>query len=53
MEYAQHLFRIAAELRELAETADDDVVYDELIVAANVCQEAATAIELHAKAFAA
>ena len=52
MDHAKHLSAVAAELKALAEATDDDVIYDELIIAANVCAEAAAAIELHAKAFA-
>ncbi|HEX7969227.1 MAG TPA: hypothetical protein VF502_13485 [Stellaceae bacterium] len=52
MDYAKHLSDVAAELKALAEATDDDVIYDELIIAANVCAEAAAAIELHANAFA-
>jgi hypothetical protein len=53
MDYAKRLLALAAELKALAENTEDDVIYDELIIAANVCAEAATAIELHAKDFAA
>ncbi len=53
MDQAKHLSAVAAELRALAEATQDDVIYDELIIAANVCAEAAAAIELHAKSLAA
>ncbi len=53
MDHARHLSALAAELKARAEASEDDVIYDELIVVANVCAEAAAAIELHAKAFAA
>lgn len=49
MDHAKRLFALATELNGLAESTEDDVIYDELIVAANVCAEAAAAIELHAK----
>lgn len=53
MDHAKRLLAMAAELRALAESTEDDVIYDELIIVANVCTEAAAAIELHAKDFAA
>jgi hypothetical protein len=53
MDHAERLLAMAAELKGLAESTEDDVIYDELIIVANVCAEAATAIELHAKDFAA
>jgi hypothetical protein len=53
MDHAKRLLAMAAELKGLAESTEDDVVYDELIIAANVCTEAAAAIELHARDFAA
>jgi len=53
MDHAKRLLAMAAELKALAESTEDDVVYDELIIVANVCTEAAAAIELHAKDFAA
>ena len=53
MDYAKRLLAMATELQGLAESTEDDVVYDELIIVANVCAEAAAAIELHAKDFAA
>ena len=53
MDHAKRLLAMAAELKSLAESTEDDVVYDELIIVANVCAEAAAAIELHAKDFAA
>jgi hypothetical protein len=52
-DHAERLLAMAAELKGLAESTEDDVIYDELIIVANVCAEAATAIELHAKDFAA
>ena len=53
MDYAKRLLALAAELKALAEGTDDDVIYDELVIVANVCAEASAAIELHAKDFAA
>ena len=47
MDYAKYLAAKALEFLNLAEAAEDDAVYDELIVVANVCRDAATAIELH------
>ncbi len=53
MDHAKRLCAVAAELTALAEASEDDVIYGELIIAANVCAEAAAAIELHAKTSAA
>jgi hypothetical protein len=53
MDHAKRLLAMAAELKALAESTEDDVIYDELIIVANVCAEAAAAIERHAKDFAA
>jgi hypothetical protein len=53
MEYAKHLYALAAQLYGLAETCENDAVYDELIVAANVLSQAAETIDLHTKAFVA
>jgi hypothetical protein len=47
MDYVKYLAAKAIEFRNLAEAAEDDAVYDELIVVANVCSDAAAAIELH------
>lgn len=53
MDHAKRLRAMAAELKGLAESTQDDVIYDELIIVANVCAEAAASIELHAEDFAA
>lgn len=53
MDHAKRLLAIAAELKALAESTEDDAVYDELIIVANVCSEAAAAIEVHVRDFVA
>ena len=49
MDHAKRLLAMAAELKGRAESTEDDVIYDELVIVANVCAEAAAAIELHAR----
>lgn len=53
MGYAKHLSTLAAQLNAMAESCEDDAVYDELIIAADALEQAAEAIDLHTKVFAA
>lgn len=52
MDHAKYLFALAEQLNARAEACEDDAIYDELIIVANICRQAAEAIDLHTKEFA-